>query len=192
MKKLFLVLVIVLITVTLTACNKKEINNKEEINQVSENKKSVVLYFSATGTTENVAKKIANVTNSDIIEIIPEEEYTDDDLNYNKKDTRANKEQNDSLARPKIKNEINLEQYETIYLGYPIWWGTIPKIILTLLDTYDLKEKNIIPFCTSGGSGIETSVNDIKKYNKNLKIDNGKKFSSNVTDAEIKKWVGNN
>lgn len=193
MKKTFLILLIIVIIIVLTGCNKKEEKEeKEEGNKVIENSNSVVLYFSVTGNTEEVAKKIANITNSDIIKIIPEEEYTSLDLDYNDDNSRANKEQNDSQARPKIKNEINVDKYDTIYLGYPIWWGTNPKIILTLLDSYDLTGKIIMLFCTSGGSDIETSVNEIRKYNSDLTIKKGKRFLLSVTDDEIKNWINNN
>ena len=73
--------------------------------------------------------------------------------------------QNDSNARPEIENTIDISKYDTIYLGYPIWWGTNPKIILTLLDTYDFTNKTIIPFCTSGSTGISGSVSDLRNYN---------------------------
>ena len=129
--------------------------------------------------------------NSDIIEIIPKEEYKSEDLNYNS-DCRANREQNDSKARPEIKNKIDISKYDTIYLGYPIWWGTNPKIILTLLDTYDFTNKTIIPFCTSGSTGISQSVNDLRKYNSKLDIKDGKRFSSNDSNEIIKEFINNN
>jgi len=92
-------------------------------NNHESNNKSLVLYFIAIGTTDGVAKRIAEVTNSDIVEIVPVNEYTSNDLDYNNDDARANEEQNDKDARPKIKNEINIQEYDIIYLGYPIWWG---------------------------------------------------------------------
>jgi len=163
-------------------------NNEESTND--DNSKSVVIYFSATGTTENVAKTIASVTNSDIIEIEPKEEYTSEDLNYNS-DCRANREQNDDSVRPEIKNKFEINEYDTIYLGYPIWWGTNPKIILTLLDNYDLTGKNIYLFCTSGSSGIETSEKEIKEYNSNLNIISSKRFSSSTSENDVKEWLNN-
>ena len=133
-------------TVTITP------ENKDETPPAEQTKKSAVIYFSATGNTKALAEKIAAETNSDLIEIAPEEVYTSEDLNYNNSDCRANKEQNDDSARPAISNKIeNMADYDTIYLGYPIWWGTMPKIINTFLDTYDLSGKTVMPFCTSGG-----------------------------------------
>ena len=189
-KKIISSLFIVLSLFLITACDKNNetnINNKEE----TLNSNSVVLYFSATGTTKKIAERIASESNSDIIEIIPKDEYKSEDLDYNS-DCRANKEQNDSTSRPEIKNTIDISKYDTIYLGYPIWWGTNPKIILTLLDTYDFTGKTIIPFCTSGSTGISGSVNDLRNYNSTLNIKDGKRFSSNDSDETIKEFINSN
>ena len=196
--KILLSLLIILTLFAITGCGtRKEIinNNTSDSNNLSneikENNESVVLYFSATGTTKSIAQRIADISNSDIIEIIPKEKYKSEDLNYNS-DCRANREQNDSKARPEIENTIDINKYDTIYLGYPIWWGTNPKIILTLLDTYDFTGKTIIPFCTSGGSGISGSVDDLRKYNSNLTITDGKRFSLSDSDEVIREFVGVN
>lgn len=135
---------------------------------------------------KKIAERIANEANIDIIEIIPKEEYKKHDLDYNS-DYRANREQNDSTARPEIKNTIDISKYDTIYLGYPIWWGTNHKIILTLLDTHDFTNKTIIPFCTSGSNGIDDSVNDLREYNSDLNIKDGKRFNASDSDEDIKK-----
>ena len=190
MKKIILSLFVVLSIFIISGCNNTNKKTKTK-NINNENNKSVVLYFSATGTTKKVADKIATKSNSDIIEIIPKEEYKSEDLNYNS-DCRANREQRDSKARPEIKNKIDISKYDTIYLGYPIWWGTNPKIILTLLDTYDFSNKMIIPFCTSGSTGISESVNDLRSYNSKLNIKNGQRFSSSTSDEEILNFIKNN
>lgn len=150
---------------------------------------SVVIYFSATGNTERVAGYIQEITGSDIIEIIPADEYTNADLNYSADDCRANQEQNDDSARPEIANEIDVDSYDTIYLGFPIWWGDVPKIILTFLDTYDLSGKTVIPFCTSGGSGISTSMNTLRNYNQNINWIDGEQFSSGASKNAIESWI---
>ena len=150
---------------------------------------SVVIYFSATGNTKRVAGYIEEVTGSDIIEILPADEYTSADLNYSDDDCRANQEQNDDSARPKIANEIDVDSYDTIYLGFPIWWGDVPKIILTFLDTYDLSGKTVIPFCTSGGSGISTSMNTLRNYNQNINWVDGKQFSSGASKNIVESWL---
>lgn len=191
-KKIFLSVMVLLTLFMVSGCSlKKENTNNNSTNKINENNKSVVLYFSATGTTKAIAEKIASQSDSDIIEIIPKEKYKSEDLNYNK-DCRANKEQNDPKARPEIENSIDISKYDTIYLGYPIWWGTNPKIILTLLDSYDFTGKSIIPFCTSGSTGIEQSVNDLREYNSKLTIKDGKRFSSNDSDKVIKEFIESN
>lgn len=167
----------------------EQVENKKESDEknINSNKNTVVIYFSQTGTTKEVANYISEITASDIIEIIPKQVYTSEDLNYNKDDSRANKEQNDSSARPEIKNSIDVTKYDTIYLGYPIWWGTSPKIILTFLDNYDLSDKTVIPFCTSGGSGIGTSVSYFKNNYKNINWMDGRRLTTSKN--EIKEWV---
>ena len=189
-RKIILSLCILLSICFITGCGK---NNESNLNnyEVKDDSKAVVLYFSATGTTKKIAERIAKEANSDIIEIIPKEEYKKEDLDYNN-DCRANREQNDSKARPEIKNTIDISKYDIIYLGYPIWWGTNPKIIFTLLDTYDFTNKTIIPFCTSGSTGISGSVNDLRNYNNKLNIKDGKRFSLNDSDEVIKDFINNN
>lgn len=190
MKRKIIISIFVILSVFLiTGCKKGDKHMKNN-NEVNENAKSVVLYFSATGNTKEIAEKIAKESNSDIIEIVPKEEYNQEDLDYNS-DCRANREQNDSKARPEIKNVIDITKYDTIYLGYPIWWGTNPKIILTLLDTYDFTNKTIIPFCTSGSSDINRSVNELRNYNNKLNIKDGKRFNINDNAETIKKFINN-
>ena len=191
MKKIILSVLVLFALVAITGCGTKNENTNNSSSKISEKINSVVLYFSATGTTKSVAERIAKESNSDIIEIIPKEKYKSEDLNYNG-DCRANREQNDSNARPKIENTIDITKYDTIYLGYPIWWGTNPKIILTLLDTYDFTDKIIIPFCTSGSTEISSSVNNLRNYNPKLTIKDGKRFSSSDSDKVIKDFVNNN
>ncbi len=154
------------------------------------NTNSVVIYFSATGNTERIANMIGNVTLSEVIEIVPKDEYTSEDLSYTDDNCRANREQNDDNARPEIANTIdNIDSYDVIYLGFPIWWGNVPKIILTFLDTYDLSGKTIIPFCTSGSSGISASVDTLRNYNSSMTVLDGRRFSSTVSEDEISSWV---
>ncbi len=154
---------------------------------------SLVVYFSATGNTETLAKKIAAASGSDIVEIIPKEPYTSDDLNYSNDDCRANKEHKDENARPEISNKIeNIENYDTIFIGYPIWWGTTPKIINTFLESYDLSGKVIMPFCTSGGSGVSNSVSAIKSACPNSDVKDGFRGNSSTTDEQLEKWFSDN
>jgi flavodoxin len=160
-------------------------------NDVQESK-AVVIYFSGTGTTRSLAQTIAETAGIDIYEIIPEEPYTSEDLNYNNNDCRANKEMNDDTARPAISGSIeNIDEYDTIFLGYPIWWGTCPKIINTFLDTYDLLGKTIMPFCTSASSGIATSVTEIKN-NCSGDVKDGFRGTSSTTSGQIEEWFASN
>jgi flavodoxin len=188
-------LIIILLALVLVGCGKKEEVKKETSKEepvIKENSNSAVLYFSVTNNTKVIARMISEETNSDLIEIVPKEKYTDEDINYNNDNSRANKEQNDDKARPEIENKLDLEKYSTIYLGYPIWWGTVPRIIYTLLDNYDLTNKNIVLFCTSGSSGIEQSVKDLKNYNDKLNIITSKRFAANTPKTEITNWLYEN
>ena len=143
--------------------NNSSTSTSEEANKTSD-KKIAVVYFSATGTTKQVAEYIQNAVNADIFEIIPKEKYTSDDLNWNDNKSRTTKEQNDKNARPEMQNDINLTDYEVVFLGYPIWWGDTPRIIQTFVEKNDLNGKTVIPFCTSGGSGISGSESTLKSY----------------------------
>lgn len=161
---------------------------KQSINgNVSENKNVAIVYFSATGNTKMVAQYIQEETGGTLFEIEPEEKYTDRDLDYNNDDCRANEEQNDPSARPGIENTIDLSSYDIVYLGYPIWWGDVPKIILTFLDETDLSGKTVIPFCTSGGSGIETSLDTLKNYNSDIDWIDGERLST--SKADVTDWL---
>ena len=166
--------------------NTADRNNTED-KETSNSKKIAIIYFSATGTTRKVAGYIKELTGGDLIEIVPKDKYTDSDLNYNNSNSRSTQEQNDSSIRPEISNTIDTDSYNVIYLGYPIWWGDAPRIILTFLDNHDLSGKTVIPFCTSGGSGISTSENYFKNNYKNIKWIDGKKLST--SQSEVTNWV---
>ncbi len=167
----------------------QEKNTTAHDSEKTNDKKVAIIYFSATGTTKKVAEYIKNTTNGDLFEIIPKEKYTDSDLNYGNDTSRANKEQNDSKARPEISNDIDVDSYDIIYLGYPIWWGDVPKIILTFLDNHNLNGKTVIPFCTSGSTGISESLNTLKNYNKDINWGDGKRFAASATQNEISSWI---
>ena len=155
--------------------------------ETSDRQKIAIIYFSATGTTKKVAGYIKDATDGDLIEIVPKDKYTDSDLNYNNSNSRSTREQNDSSVRPEISNTIDTDSYDVIYLGYPIWWGDAPRIILTFLDNHDLSGKTVIPFCTSGGSGISTSVNYFKNNYKNVNWLDGKRLGT--SQSEVTNWV---
>lgn len=126
------------------------------------NAKILVAYFSATGTTKTLAEYAADAMAADLYEIIPEEPYTDEDLDYGNDQSRSSLEMNDPDARPSISGSVeNMEQYDIIFLGYPIWWGDAPRIIASFVESYDFSGKTIVPFCTSGGSGIGSSAKNL-------------------------------
>lgn len=154
---------------------------------------ALVIYFSATGNTEALAQTISQAANADLWEIIPQEPYTAEDINYNNDECRANIEMNDETSRPAISGTIdNFESYDTIFLGYPIWWGTMPRIINTFLDTYDLSEKTVFPFCTSGSSGISSSVASIRTVCPNAEVKDGFRGTSATTVEEVEEWMNEN
>ena len=150
----------------------------------------LVVYFSATGTTKGVAERIAKMTHADIYEIVPVQPYTKEDLNYNDKSTRATKEQNDPAARPAIGSaDISLDDYTTVFIGYPIWWGDAPRIMSTFVESHDFDGKVVIPFCTSGSSGIGNSGSDLAAKAGSGKWLDGARFAGSVTDEKLKEWI---
>lgn len=148
-----------------------------------------VIYFSCTGNTRTAAERIRDLTGADLMELVPEQPYTSQDLDYNDESCRANQEQKDPAARPRIAGQpLDLSQYGTIYLGYPIWQGTAPRIINTFLDSYDLTGKTIRPFCTSGSSGIETSVADIRAAAPGVDVTAGLRIAD-PDGSDVKAWA---
>lgn len=151
--------------------------------------KILVAYFSNTGNTEGIANNIATAMNADIYRIEALQPYTSADLDYNT-DCRANREQKDDSARPEIANlPENIDEYDTIYLGYPIWWGQAPKIIYTFLEKYDFTGKTIIPFCTSGSSDIGSSDDNLYSSAKGANWVDGNRFSGNAASGEVSTWA---
>ncbi len=152
--------------------------------------KVLVAYFSATNTTKGVAKKLANAIGADLYQIDPAVPYTTADLNYNNSDSRANKEMNDPTARPAISGSVeNMEQYDIVFIGYPIWWGQAPKIICTFMESYDFSGKTIAPFCTSGSSGIGSSATNLEPLTKGAVWLPGTRFSGSASQNTIMEWV---
>lgn len=177
-------------TESTTASQSEETTTEAQTDDSAEGKKSLVVYFSWSGNTKNVAEAIQKETDSDIFEIVPATSYTKD---YNDLLDDAQKEQEDD-ARPKIKDKIdNIDDYDTIYLGYPNWWGDMPMIIYSFLDDYDLSGKTIAPFCTSGGSGFSDSISTITSMEKDATVladglHIGDSDSDNP-DSAVKDWI---
>lgn len=152
--------------------------------------KTLVAYFSATGTTAALAVKIAQLLQSECYEIKPLHPYSHEDLNWQDKNSRSSQEMEDATARPKLANgHLDVENYDTIFLGFPIWWYTAPAIIRSFVEQYDLKGKRIILFATSGGSGLGQSAQQLKALCPDANFENGKVFSSFVNDSQLKKWL---
>lgn len=165
---------------------------KEETETQAEAKHSDILvaYFSATGNTRNVAEKIALQTGGDLYEIIPAVPYTDEDLKYSNDSCRANAEQQDKSLRPEIASEdISLEGYKTVYLGFPIWWGEEPRIMDTFAEKYSFEGITVIPFCTSGSSGIGSSGKNMEELAGSGTWLEGMRFSGNASVSEIQSWI---
>lgn len=152
--------------------------------------KVLVAYFSATNTTKGVAEHIANGLNADIYEIVPEEPYTDEDLNYNDDNSRTTIEMNDPDARPAISGSVDsMEQYEILFIGFPIWWGEAPRIVSTFVESYDFSGKTIVPFCTSGGSGVGSSATNLEQLTDGADWLQGKRLSGSDSQDTIMEWV---
>ena len=151
---------------------------------------TLVVYFSVTGNTKGVAEKIADITGADVYEIKAAEEYTNEDIDYNDEDSRTTHEQNDSSARPEIgSDKLSLEGYQTIYIGYPIWWGQEPRIMDTFAESYDFDGITMIPFCTSGSSSIGRSGSNLAAQAGSGNWLDGERFSGSVTEDEIQSWI---
>ncbi len=152
-------------------------------------KNVLVVYFSGTGTTRGAAKKIQKATGGKLYQIKAADPYTSADLDYSNDNCRANVEQQDDSVRPKIKGKVkNIRKYDVLFVGYPIWWGKEPMIIRTFLESYNLKGKKIVPFCTSGGSGISGSMEGVKAAAEDAKVVSGKDLTG-VSYKSVKKWA---
>ena len=153
-----------------------------------EKKKVLVVYFSATGTTRQVAKQIAKIADADICEIAPEKPYSSADLDWTNKQSRSSVEMNNPKARPEIKAvTVDVSEYDYIFLGYPIWWDLAPRAVNTFIETTNLAGKTVIPFATSGGSSIGNSVAVLKQLYPNIKWQTGK-LLNRVSEKEIRAW----
>lgn len=180
-------------TVTITAAGR----NKKASCKIKVQKKTgsdtniLVAYFSCTNTTKGIAKKISKASGGDLYRITPAKAYTSGDLNYNSDNSRSSREQNNEECRPQMKGKtVDMGSYDVVFIGYPIWWGQAPKIISTFLESYDLSGKTMIPFCTSGSSGIGSSAAKLEGVCKgNPSWISGMRFSGSASDKEVENWV---
>ena len=150
----------------------------------------LVVYFSATGTTKGVAEKLAEGLSADLYEIVPEDPYTDADLNYNDRKSRTSIETDDPTCRPAIAGELpDLTGYDTVLIGYPIWWGDVPRIVSNFVEHVDLSDKTMAVFFTSGGSGLGSSMKHLEQQAGAGTWLEGKRFSARTTVEEPKNWA---
>jgi len=181
----------IMVTFMLNAfgCTNKQ-QTADENDSNAKSNKVLVAYFSATGTTAAVAKNLASATGGDLFEIKPVKKYSSADLNWNDKKSRSTLEMNNKKARPEIASKVeDIAKYDVIFLGYPIWWYTAPRIINTFLEQYDLKGKRIILFATSGGSDFENSVSDLQPSAPGAKIEEGEVLNGRPSVQKIKEWT---
>lgn len=207
MKKLFSLLLAAAMLLTLAACGTANTggtvdepkNNTaadtadpapDDTTPESTGGKVLVAYFSTTGHTKTIAEYLQTALDADLYEIVPQEPYTDADLDYNTDGCRANREQNDDSARPAISGGVeDMAGYDVVFIGYPIWWGQAPKIVYTFLESYDFSGKTIVSFCTSGCSGIDGSLSGIQALAPDADWLAGQRFSSGAGEEEVQSWV---
>ncbi|MBO6248642.1 MAG: NAD(P)H-dependent oxidoreductase [Bacteroidales bacterium] len=179
-------LAIAAIALVATACGQ---NKKNKTTETGTQSKTLVAYFSATGTTEGVAKQLAEVTGATLYEIKPEVRYTEADLDWRDGNSRSSVEMKDPASRPAIVKDLkDLDQYETVYIGFPVWWYTAPTIINTFLEAYDLSGKTVIFFATSGGSDLQKANAQFKEQYPSLNWKEGKTLNG-ATKEDITAWV---
>ena len=152
--------------------------------------KILVAFFSASGVTAGLASNLAKAIGADVFEIEPEVRYTDADLNWKDRNSRSSVEMKDRAARPAIKNTVeDISVYDTIFIGFPIWWYREPSIIDTFLESYDLSGKTLIPFATSGISGLGKTADNFRELVPYAIVKEGKRFSSGAKEDALKKWA---
>lgn len=187
MKKCFLILscfILLGCLALLTGCSA----NSE--GKIMTNKKVLIAYFSATGTTERLAKKLQKITGADLFRIVPEKTYTSDDLNWQDDNSRSSVEMKDKSSRPVISSKVeNMQDYDVVFIGFPVWWYREPSIIDTFIESYDFSGKAVIPFATSGGSPIGNSGKNMQALAPKAKVFYGKCFSVDVSEDELRKWA---
>ncbi len=152
--------------------------------------KTLVAFFSASGTTKRVAEKLASATGSDLYEIRSAVPYTRADLNWQDKRSRSSLEMNDPSSRPELTDkDANIAAYDRIFLGFPIWWYTAPAIVRSFLESYDFTGKSIVLFATSGGSGLGKTAKELSSSCPGAKIVNGQLLNGNPSENALKQWA---
>lgn len=153
-------------------------------------KKALVAYFSASGVTARLAKTLSQAVDGDLFEICPSEPYSDADLNWMDKKSRSTREMNDASSRPAIAAKAaDMSQYDVVFVGFPIWWYEAPRIIQSFLESYDFSGKTIVPFATSGGSGLGKTASILRKSVPDARVLEGKRMSGSAGAGEVLAWV---
>ena len=182
MKHLKILLLAVLTIFAASACS------QNKVKKTMEKKKVLVVYFSATGTTRQVAKQIAQIADADLCEIVPAKPYSGADLDWTNKQSRSSIEMNNPKDRPEIKApSVDVSKYDCVLLGYPIWWDLAPRVVNTFIERNNLAGKTVIPFATSGSSTITNSVAALKKSYPKIKCQTGK-LLNHTTENDMKSW----
>ena len=192
MKKILMMMAAVL-ALALAACGNKAAKDQSAETEGKadsvKNSKVLVAYFSASGVTAGVAKQLAEVTGGELHQIQPEQPYTDADLDWRDKQSRSTLEMQDKTSRPAIINKLDsISQYDVIYVGFPIWWGTAPTIVNTFMESYDFSGKTVVLFATSGGSGIEQANKDFSEAYPNVNWKEGK-LLNRPSKQDLEEWV---
>ncbi len=188
MKKILALLLTLILSVSSLLMAAAEENTNSQIGEPTSH--ILVVYFSATGTTKGVAEKLAEGLSADLYEIVPEEPYTDADLNYNNRKSRTSIETDDPNCRPAIAGELpDLTAYDTVFIGYPIWWGDTPRIVSNFVENVDLTDKTMAVFFTSGSSGLGSSMKHLEQQSGAGTWLEGKRFTSRTTVEELVSWA---
>ncbi len=151
--------------------------------------KKLVAYFSASGVTKAVAQKLALAANADLFEIVPQQIYTNADLNWRDKHSRSSVEMNDRSCRPAMAAAPDVSGYDVIFVGFPVWWYREPSIIDTFMESADFTGKTVVPFCTSGGSGLGDAAKNMQALSPGAKVLEGKRFSASASSDALKQWA---
>ncbi|MCM1141743.1 MAG: flavodoxin [Muribaculum sp.] len=185
MKKIIkTIMVVVAVVISLTACAQKSVEQAK-----GDDMKSLIIYFTHSGNTELAAKDLQKVTNSDIVRLYPEKAYSSEDVDWVNEQSRCTQEHLNQTLRPAIKPlGVNIADYDTIYIGFPIWWHEEPAVIRTLLDTLDFRGKELYPFCTSYESPMSEADATLQKGFPSLKWHTGLRFPAST--EQIKEWIG--
>ena len=152
--------------------------------------KALVAFFSASGVTAKLAANLANSIGADLYEIVPEVPYTEADLDWRDKKSRSTIEMEDRSSRPAIGNKVeDISQYDTVFVGFPVWWYREPSIIDTFIEAYDFSGKAVVPFATSGGSGLGDTYKNLQALAPSAIVKDGRKFSPDASGSSLKEWA---